>query len=118
MLYAYETWSLTLREECRPRVVENRILRRIFGSKRDENGEWRRFHNEELHNLYGSPNIARVIKSRRIRWADYLARIIKDISSFKILTGKPRWSRGQHMWLLIVRSRVRSLELPEILNMD
>ena len=54
VLYGYETWSLTLKEECRLRVFENRILRRIFGPKRDENGEWRRLHNEELHSLYRS----------------------------------------------------------------
>ena len=59
----FETWSLTLREECRLRVFENRILRRIFGPKRDENGEQRWLHNEELHSLYRSPNIIRVIKS-------------------------------------------------------
>ena len=57
VLYVCETWSLTLREECRLSVFENRILRRIFGPKRDENGEWRRLHNEELHNLYRSRNI-------------------------------------------------------------
>ena len=55
--YGCETWSLTLMEECRLRVLENRILRQIFGPKRDENGEWRRLHNEELHSLYRSPNI-------------------------------------------------------------
>ena len=60
-------WSLTLKEECRLRVFENRILRRIFGPKRDENEEYRRFHNEELHGVYRSPNIVRVIKSRRLR---------------------------------------------------
>ena len=66
VLYVCETWSFTLREESRLRVFENRILRRIFGPKRDENGEWRRLHNEELHSLYRSPNIVRVIKSRRL----------------------------------------------------
>ena len=65
---------LGLREECRLRVFENRILRRIFKSKRDVNGDWRGLHNEELHSLYRSPNIVRVIKSRRLRWAGRVAR--------------------------------------------
>jgi hypothetical protein len=70
VLYGCETWSLTLREEQRLRVFENMVLRRIFGPKRDEaTGEWNRLHNEELNDLYSSPNIIRVIKSRRMRWA-------------------------------------------------
>jgi hypothetical protein len=73
--YGCETWSLTLRKEQRLRVFENRVLRRIFGSKTDEaTGEWRRLHNEELNGLYSSPNIIRVMKSRRIKWAAHVAR--------------------------------------------
>jgi len=67
VLYGCETWSLTLREEHRLRVFENRVLRRIFGPERDEvTGEWKKLLNEELNNLYSLPNIVRVIKSRRI----------------------------------------------------
>ena len=93
MLYGCETWSLTLREESRLMVFENRILRRIFGPKRDEKGEWRRLHNEELDSLYRSPNIVRVIKSRRLRWIGHVARMEKGRSVFKILTGKPTGKR-------------------------
>jgi hypothetical protein len=75
VLYGCETWSLTLREEHRLRVFENKVLRRIFGPKRDEvMGDWRKLHNEELHNLCSSPNIIRMIKSRRRRCAGHVAR--------------------------------------------
>jgi hypothetical protein len=69
VLYGCETWSLTLREERRLRVFENRVLRTVFGPKRDEvTGEWRKLHNEELNDRYSLPIIVRVVKSRRIRW--------------------------------------------------
>ena len=71
------------------KVFANMILRPIFGSKRDENGEWRRLHNEELHSLYHSPNIVRVIKSRRLRWTGHVATMEEGRSAFKIITGKP-----------------------------
>jgi hypothetical protein len=74
VLYGCETWSLTLREEHRLMVFENRVLRRIFGSKRDEvTGGCRKLHNEELHNLYSSPSISRIIKTRKMRLAGHLA---------------------------------------------
>jgi len=74
VLYGCETWSLILREKRRLRAFENRVLRRIFGPKRDEvTGEWRKRHTEELNDLYSSPNIVRVIKSRRMRWAGQVA---------------------------------------------
>jgi len=75
VLYGYETWSLTLREERKLRMFENMVLRRIFGPRRDEvTGDWRRFHNEEINDLYCSPNIVRVIKSRKMRWTGHVAR--------------------------------------------
>jgi hypothetical protein len=74
-LYGCEIWSLTLREEHRLRVFENRVLRRIFGPKRNEvTGGWRKLHNEELYNLYSSPSIMRMIKSRRMRWTGHVTR--------------------------------------------
>jgi hypothetical protein len=89
VLYRCETWSLTLREEHRLRVFENRVLRRIFGPKRDEvTGEWRRLHNEELNNLYSSPTIIRVIKSRRMRWAGHVARMGDGRGAYRILVGE------------------------------
>ena len=79
VLYGCETWSLTLRKELRLRVFENRVLSRIFGPKRDEvRGEWRKLHNEELNVLYSSPNIVRMIKSRRMKWAGHVARMERE----------------------------------------
>jgi hypothetical protein len=75
VLYGCETWPLTVREEHKLRVFENRVSRRIFGSKRDGvTGGWRKLYNEELHNLYSSSSIIRIIKSRRMRWAGHVAR--------------------------------------------
>jgi hypothetical protein len=106
VLYGCETWSLTLREEHRLRVSENRVLRRIFGPKREEDGSWRKLHNDELHSLYYSANIVRMIKSRRMRWAGHVARIREGRNFYRILVGRPdgkrplgrprrRWAMGR-----------------------
>jgi hypothetical protein len=90
VLYGCETWSLTLREEQRLWVFENRVLRRIFGSKRDEAvGEWRRLYNEDLNDLYSSPNTIRVVKSRIMRWARHVARTGQRRGAYRILVGRP-----------------------------
>ena len=92
--YGCETWSLTLREERRLRVSENRVLRKVFGPKRDEvTGEWRKLHNEELNDLYSLPNIVQVVKSRRMRWAGHVARVGEDRGVHRVLVGKPEGKR-------------------------
>jgi hypothetical protein len=94
VLYGCETWSLTLREEHSLRVFENRVLRKLFGPKRDEVIEgWRKLHNEKLHNLYCSPSIIRIIESRRMRWAGHVAQMREKRNSYRILVGKPEGKR-------------------------
>jgi hypothetical protein len=89
VLYGYETWSFILREEHGLRVFENRVLRRIFGTKREELARgWRRLHNEELHNTYSLRNIIRVIKSRRMRRTAYVARMGEARNAYNILLEK------------------------------
>jgi len=95
VLYGCETWSLTLREERRLRMFENRVLRRVFGSKRDEvKGEWKKLHNEELRDLYSLPNIVRVVKSRRMRWAGHVARIGEGRGVHRVIVRKPEGKRS------------------------
>jgi hypothetical protein len=104
VLYGCETWSVTLREERRLRVFENRVLRRIFGPKRDEvTRGWRKLLNEELHGLYSSPGTVRVIKARRMRWAGHVARMGEVRGAYNILVGKPEGMRRplgkpRHRW--------------------
>jgi len=94
VFYGCEIWSLIWKEELTLRVFENRVLRRIFGPKRDEvRGEWRKLHNEELNDLYCSSNIVRVIKSRRMRWAGHVARMREGRGAYRVLVGKPRGKR-------------------------
>ena len=94
VLYGCETWLLILIEERRLRLFENRVLRRIFGPKRDEVTEkWRRLHIEELDDLYSSPNIIWVIKSRRMRWAGHIARMGARRSVCRVLVVNPEGKR-------------------------
>jgi hypothetical protein len=93
-LYGCETWSVTLREELRLRVFENRVLRRIFGPPRDDVlGGWRKLHNGELHNLYSSPDNIRQIKSRRMRWAGHVVCMREGKNMYRVLVGKPEGKR-------------------------
>jgi hypothetical protein len=99
-LYGCKTWSLTLREEHRLRVCENKVLRRIFGPKRDEvTGGWRKLHNEELRDLYSSPSIIRIMKSRRMRWAGHVARMGEKRNAYRLLVGKRPLGRPTHRWV-------------------
>jgi hypothetical protein len=82
-----------LREEHRLRVFENTVLRRIFGPKREEDGSWRKLHNDELHNLYSSPNITRVIKSRRMRWTGHVVRMGEGRGVYRVLVRRPEGKR-------------------------
>jgi hypothetical protein len=82
-----------LREEHRLRVFENRVLRRIFGPKREEDGSWRKLRNDELHYLYSELNIVRVIKSRRMRWMGHVACMGEGRGVYRVLVGKPEGER-------------------------
>jgi len=93
VLYGCETWSLTLREERKLRVLENMVLR-ILGPRRDEvTGEWRKLHNEELRDLYSLPNIVRVVKSRRMKWAGHVTRMGQGRGVHRVLVGKTEGKR-------------------------
>jgi hypothetical protein len=110
VLYGCETWSVTLREEHRLRVFENRVLRRIFGPKRDEvKGEWRKMYNEELHILYSSPNIIRQIKSRIMRWEGHVARMREERNVYRVLMGKPK-GRPRGRWEDGIRVHLREID--------
>jgi hypothetical protein len=93
VLYGCETWSLTLGEEHRLRVFENRVLRRIFGPKRDEDRSWRKLHNDEIHSLYPSPNIIGAIKSRKMKWVGHVARMGEGRSVYRVLVRRPEGKR-------------------------
>jgi hypothetical protein len=109
-----DTWSLTLRGEYRLREFKSRVLRRIFGSKRDEvTGEWRRLHNEELNDVYSSPNINRVIKSRRMRWVGHVACMGEGRGAYRIFVGRPEGrrplGRPRHRWEDTVKMDIKEV---------
>jgi hypothetical protein len=114
ILYGCETWSLTLREEHRLRVFENRVLRRIFRPKEDEvTGELRKLYKEELHDLYSSPSIIRIIKTRGVTWEGHVARMGEKRNAYRLLMGKPGGrrplERPRRRWLDNIR-----MELVEV----
>jgi hypothetical protein len=97
-------------------VFENRVLRRIFGPKRDEvTGEWRKLHSEELHNLCSYPDIIRQVKSRRMRWAGHVARVGEERKVYKVLVGKPegkrQLGRPRRRWEDGIRMDLRKIDL-------
>jgi hypothetical protein len=115
VLYGCETWSKTLREERRLKVPENGVLRRIFVPKRDKLiGGWRKMHNEELHNLYSSPNIIRMIRSRRMKWTGHVARIGEKQNAYRGFVGKPEERRPlgkpRRRWDDIIKMDLRGME--------
>jgi len=116
VLYRCETWSLTLREERRLRVFENRVLREIFGSKWEEvTREWRKLHNEELNytRMYSSPSIVWVIKSRRMRLAGHVARMGEGRGTYRVLVGKPEGKRTlgkpRHRWEVNIKTDLQEV---------
>jgi len=103
VLYGCETWLLTLREECRLRVFENRVLRRIFRPKKNKvTGEWRKLYNEELTDLYSTPNIIWLRKSRRMRWAGCVALMGERRGAYRVSVWKPEGKKPpvkpRHRW--------------------
>jgi hypothetical protein len=117
VLYGCETWSLTLGEEHRLRVSENRVLRKIFGPKREEDGSWRKLHNDELHNTYSSSNIVRVIKSRRMRWVAHVARMGEGRVVYRVLVGRPEGKRPlgrpRRRWEDSIKMNLREIGIDE-----
>jgi hypothetical protein len=91
--YGCKTWSLTLREEHELGIFENGVLRMIFEPKREEDRSWRKLHNNKLHGLYSSPNVVKVIKPRRMKWAGHVALVGEERGVYRILVGRPEGTR-------------------------
>jgi hypothetical protein len=114
-MYGCKTWSLTSREEHKLRVLENRMLRKIFGLRREEDILWRKLHNDELHNLYSSPNIVRVIKSRRMRWTGHVAHMGEGRDVYRVLYGRSKGKkplrRPRQRWENNIKMDLRETEI-------
>jgi hypothetical protein len=114
LLYGCKTWSLTLGEEHRLQVFENRVLRKIFGPKTEVGGWWRKLRNDDLHILYSSPNFVRVIKSRRMRWAGHVACMGEGRGVFRVLVGRPEGKRPlgrpRHRWEDNIKMGLREMD--------
>jgi hypothetical protein len=106
-----------LREEHRLRVFENKVLRKIFGPKREEDGSWRKLLNDELHSLYSSPNVVRTIKSRRMRWAGHAARMGEGRGFYRVLVGRPKGKRPlgrpRYRWEDNIKMDLREIGIDE-----
>jgi hypothetical protein len=104
-----------LREEQKLRVSDNRVLRRLFGPKREEDGSWRKLHNDELHSLYSSPNIVKAIKSRRMWWAGHVARMGDGRGVYRVLIGRPEvkrpLGRPRRRWEDNIKLDLRDIEI-------
>jgi hypothetical protein len=115
LLYGCETWSVTLREENRLRVSENRVLRKIFGPKREEDRSCRQLHNDELHGLYSLPNIGRVIKSRRTMWVGHVTCMGEGRGVYMVLVGRPEGKRPlgspRHRWENNIKMDLREIRI-------
>jgi hypothetical protein len=116
VLYGCETWSLILKEDHRLRVIVNRVLRRIFGPKRDEVlGEWRELHGGKLHNLYSSPDIIRQVKSMIMRWVEHVPLMGEERNVYRVLVGKPKGKRLlerlRHRWGDGIKMDLREIRL-------
>jgi hypothetical protein len=112
--YGCETWSLTLREEHRLRMFENKALRRIFGRKRDEvTGDWIKLRNEKLRNLYSSPNVIRMIKPRRMKCAGHVARMAVKRNAYRVFVRKPEGKRSlgrpRYRWMDNIKIDLRDI---------
>jgi hypothetical protein len=115
VLYGCETWCLTFREDHIHRVYENRVVRRIFGRKRDEvTGEWRNPRNEELYDLYLSPSIIRMIKSRSMRWAGHVARMGESRNANRLLVGKRPLGSPRRRWMVNTRMYLGEVGLCDV----